>query len=96
MTTLQIRIKDDTKKQAKKVLDTLGLDMSGAITLFLHQVILRKGIPFPIVTENGFTPAFEAEVLKAEKEKDQSPTFTDAKSALSYLHKEAGKLSKKK
>lgn len=96
MTTLQIRIKEETKQEAKKILETLGLDMSGAITIFLHQVILKKGIPFPVITENGFTPAFEQEVLKAEKSADSSPAFTNGKDAIAYLHKEEAKLSKKK
>ena len=96
MTTLQIRIKEETKREAKKVLDILGLDMSSAITIFLHQVILKKGIPFPMLTTNGFTPEFEAEVLKAEKSTNSSPAFTNGKDAIAYLHNEAAKLSKKK
>lgn len=92
MATVQIRIKDDVKEHAKEILDTLGLDMSGAITLFLHQVIIKKGIPFPVMTENGFSPEFEREVLNAEKAEGSS-SFTNAKEALEYLHREAAKLS---
>lgn len=95
MATVQIRIKDDVKEHAREILDTLGLDMSSAITLFLHQVIIKKGIPFPLMTENGFTPEFEAEVLRASQEKEESPAFSDAESAIGYLHKEAHKFSKK-
>ena len=44
----QIRIDADVKKQATVLFDELGLDMSSAVNLFLHQCILRGGIPFTI------------------------------------------------
>ena len=44
----QIRIDRDIKEQAGVLFSNLGLDMSGAINLFLHQCILRGGIPFSI------------------------------------------------
>ena len=37
----QIRIDADIKKQATDLFNTLGLDMSGAVNLFLHQCILK-------------------------------------------------------
>ncbi len=93
MTTLQIRIKEDTKQEAKKILDTLGMDMSGAITIFLRQVILQKGIPFPIMTENGFSHEFEQQVLDAEKDTESSVGFTNGDDAIAYLHKESATVS---
>ena len=44
----QIRIDADVKKAANDLFDTLGLDMSGAVNLFLHQCILRGGLPFSV------------------------------------------------
>lgn len=44
----QIRIDRDIKEQASVLFSNLGLDMSGAVNLFLHQCILRGGIPFSI------------------------------------------------
>ena len=41
----QIRIDADIKKQATDLFNTLGLDMSGAVNLFLHQCVLRGGLP---------------------------------------------------
>lgn len=63
MTTLQIRIDETTKKNAKRVLDQLGIDMSVAIKLYFKQIERTKGIPFPLLTENGFTPDQEAKLL---------------------------------
>lgn len=44
----QIRIDADIKKQATELFNNLGLDMSSAVNLFLHQCVLRGGIPFNI------------------------------------------------
>ena len=44
----QIRIDADIKKQATDLFNDLGLDMSGAVNLFLHQCILRGGLPFRV------------------------------------------------
>ena len=44
----QIRIDADIKKQAMDLFNDLGLDMSGAVNLFLHQCVLRGGLPFNV------------------------------------------------
>ena len=52
---LQIRIDAKTKKEAKEILDNLGLDMSSAIKLFFRQIINAQNIPFEIRGDNGLT-----------------------------------------
>lgn len=47
-TPTQIRIDADIKKQATDLFNNLGLDMSGAVNLFLHQCVLRGGLPFSV------------------------------------------------
>ncbi|MDO8648783.1 MAG: type II toxin-antitoxin system RelB/DinJ family antitoxin [Candidatus Peregrinibacteria bacterium] len=64
MTTIQVRTEDQLKKQAQRVLSELGLDLSSAINMYLHQIVLTEGIPFPVRTANGFTPAQEKAILK--------------------------------
>ena len=63
-TTIQIRTKPAVKKNAQKILANLGLDLSTAINMYLMQVILHKGVPFEVRTENGFTPAQERAMLR--------------------------------
>ena len=46
MNTINIRIDEKTKKKASKTLASLGLDMSTAVKMFLHQVITEDGLPF--------------------------------------------------
>ncbi len=47
-TPTQIRIDSDIKKQATDLFNNLGLDMSSAVNLFLHQCVLRGGLPFSV------------------------------------------------
>lgn len=44
----QIRIDSDIKRDATELFSQLGLDMSGAVNLFLHQCVLRGGLPFTV------------------------------------------------
>ena len=44
----QVRIDSNVKKQANDLFSALGLDMSSAVNLFLHQCILRGGLPFSV------------------------------------------------
>ncbi len=67
MTTIQVRTKEKTKKSAMQILQKLGLDLSTAINMYLVQIIVKKGIPFEILTENGMTPAAERKILKEMK-----------------------------
>jgi DNA-damage-inducible protein J len=46
--TIQFRTDEKTKEQATELFKKLGIDMSGAINLFLHQAVNRQAIPFSI------------------------------------------------
>lgn len=90
MDNIQIRIDEATKKAAKTVLDTLGIDMSSAIKVYLKQIVIHQGIPFKLVTENGLTPDEEQAILKASREAASGKNITKSmtpKEALNYLKK---------
>ena len=46
--TTTLRIEDSLKRDCEVVLEDLGLSMSGAVTLFLKQVVKQRAIPFII------------------------------------------------
>lgn len=60
---IQIRIDAETKREAKKILDNLGMDISSAVKLFFRQVINAKNLPFELRGENGLTLR-NAEILR--------------------------------
>ena len=43
-----IRVEPQIKEQAETVLKELGIPMSNAVGMFLHQVVLNKGLPFEV------------------------------------------------
>lgn len=42
------RVEPEIKEQAEQVLERLGIPMSNAVSMFLRQVVLQRGIPFEI------------------------------------------------
>ena len=47
-TSVYTRVEPEIKEQVEQVLSRLGLPMANAINLFLHQIVLQKGIPFDL------------------------------------------------
>ena len=45
---IYVRVEPEIKEQAENVLEQLGIPMSLAISVFLRQIVLQKGIPFEI------------------------------------------------
>lgn len=56
----QIRIDAEVKAQTTALFSRLGLDMSSAVNLFLHQCLLHQGLPFAVQT-----PKFNQDTLDA-------------------------------
>lgn len=46
--TLNLRVNPALKKQAEEILRQLGIPMSTAVDMFLNQITLVGGIPFPV------------------------------------------------
>ncbi|MCD4692151.1 MAG: type II toxin-antitoxin system RelB/DinJ family antitoxin [Calditrichales bacterium] len=65
--TIQARIDPVVKEKAQNILNTLNITMSEAISLYLTQISLRRGIPFDIRIPNELT--LET-IRKSEKGKE--------------------------
>ena len=50
--TLQIRVDSTLRKEAEELFALAGLDMSSAVRLFLRQSVIRRRLPFEVVSEN--------------------------------------------
>ncbi|MDR1728944.1 MAG: type II toxin-antitoxin system RelB/DinJ family antitoxin [Acidobacteriota bacterium] len=44
--SINIRTESDIKAQAQQIFETLGLDMTTAINLFLRQTVRERDLPF--------------------------------------------------
>lgn len=53
--TIQARIDPEVKEKAQNILNALNITMSEAISLYLTQIGLRRGIPFDIKIPNELT-----------------------------------------
>lgn len=42
------RVEPEVKEEAEQILNQIGIPMSNAISLFLRQIVLQRGIPFDI------------------------------------------------
>jgi DNA-damage-inducible protein J len=67
MPTIQFRTDDRTKSQSAAIFQQLGITMSDAINMFLHQSILQGGLPFEMKI-----PKYNAETLAALADMEQS------------------------
>ena len=73
-TPTQIRIDTQIKQQSNALFDKLGLDMSSAVNLFLHQCVLHGGLPFPVEL-----PQYNQTVLDAMAEAKRISRNPDVK-----------------
>lgn len=62
-TTVCFRTWQLTKKKAEKIFDDMGISMSGALNLFLAQVVRDKGLPFTPTTQKKSTGSDSKEGL---------------------------------
>ena len=46
--SIYTRIDPVLKEQVEQILSTLGIPVANAINIFLHQIVLHKGIPFDV------------------------------------------------
>ena len=86
-TTIQVRIDKKTKQQAQAIFKKMGMDLSGAMKIFLSQVVRVKAMPFIVRTENGFTPEYEAELIaETEYAKKHGPRFKTVEALMKDLN----------
>ena len=76
----QVRIDEDLKKQATELFAQLGMDMSGAMNVFLRQCVMRGGLLFDVVV-----PQYKSEVLEAMEEAKRISKDPDTKRYSSFL-----------
>lgn len=86
MTTINVRVDDDVKRQANTLFAELGLDMSTAINLFLHRAIAEEGLPFEVKRHpNSETLAALKELEAIKNGTLQAKRYTDAEKMFEEL-----------
>ncbi|MFA6279027.1 MAG: type II toxin-antitoxin system RelB/DinJ family antitoxin [Candidatus Paceibacterota bacterium] len=84
---VNVRTDAATKREAQRVFKRMGFDLSTGVNMYLYRVAQDKAMPFTPRTVNGFTPEFEARVLRevahAKKYGKLYSTVEDALKAVS-------------
>ena len=82
----QIGIDSDVKKQANDLFSHLGLDMSSAVNIFLHQCILRGGLPFsvemPQFNQKTHDPNQQAKPISQNPNIERYETMQEVRNAM--------------
>ncbi len=53
--SINIRVDENVRAEAEAILDQLGLTVSGAINMFLKQVVREKAVPLSLELDPMFT-----------------------------------------
>ena len=72
---VRARIDASLKRDAEKVLQRIGLSTTEAIRMFLTQVKLHKGIPFPVVVPGS--PLDVDDILHPAEKRSQALDLID-------------------
>lgn len=83
---INARVDKRLKAKAEKVLQRVGISTTDAITMLLHQIVLRKGLPFDARIPNEETIAAMAELDEGKGERYGGPTADILNSMLRKRH----------
>ncbi|EFU76843.1 type II toxin-antitoxin system RelB/DinJ family antitoxin [Lachnoanaerobaculum saburreum] len=81
MSTLQIRIDEQLKKDADSLFSSLGLDTSTAIRIFLNASLEHNGLPFPVVHKKQYNESLSA-IQDARLHRNLNGPYNSAKEAV--------------
>ena len=70
-TTVRARVESKLKEDAEAILQKLGLTTSQAITIYLKQIALNKGLPFEVKIPNPTT----LKAIESAKQKKHLKSF---------------------
>ncbi len=85
---LTVRLDAQLKKDAEQLFNDLGMTLSGAINIFLHQAIEQQGLPFQVRKSrpNRETLAAMKEAIKVAHDPNVR-TYSSVKELMEELEK---------
>lgn len=83
--SLHLRLPAKLKRDAERIFDASGLDVSSAVRLFFVSVVAKQAIPLKFRTADGYPPDFVEELHRmAEDKKNLIGPFTSDE-AIAYV-----------
>lgn len=83
--TINARVKPALKRDAEAILASLGVTTTEAVTMFLHQIVLTKGLPFPVRVPNAETAAA---IREAREHPERATRYDSVKELMADLWSE--------
>ncbi len=65
-----LRLEEETFKEAKKILASLGMNFTEAVNIFASMVVQERGLPFDVKVSDYPSISFEEAREKAQKSLD--------------------------
>lgn len=82
-TTMTIRTDTELKSQVEDILDQLGMNISGAVNMFFHQIVRERAVPLNLSLDKPAT-VYE-DLLLAQAERARGVTGRSADEVLSDM-----------
>ncbi len=84
---LNIRIDKQTKAEAQKVVEKMGLDLSSAVKLFINKMVMTESIPFEVNTKGRLNDIkYIKQVVKETKQAvAKGKRYSSARAALNSI-----------
>lgn len=82
-TSMTIRTDTELKAQVEDILDQLGMNISGAVNMFFHQIVRERAVPLNLSLDRP--PSVYEDLLLAQAERARGVTGRSADEVLSDM-----------
>lgn len=82
-TNMSIRVDSELKGQAEQILSQFGMNMTGAVNMFLQQIVREQAVPLSLSLDSS--RSLYADLLSAQSERTQGYIGRSSEDVLSDM-----------
>ena len=82
-TKMSIRVDSELKHQAEQILSQFGMNMTGAVNMFLQQIVRERAVPLSLSLDSS--RAVYADLLAAQTDRAQGYTGRESEEVLADM-----------
>ncbi|MGN8890308.1 type II toxin-antitoxin system RelB/DinJ family antitoxin [Dysosmobacter sp. HCP28S3_G4] len=82
-TNMSIRVDSELKHQAEQILSQFGMNMTGAVNMFLQQIVRERAVPLSLSLDSS--RAVYADLLAAQTDRAQGYTGRESEEVLADM-----------
>ena len=80
---MSIRVDSELKHQAEQILSQFGMNMTGAVNMFLQQIVRERAVPLSLSLDSS--RAVYADLLAAQTDRAQGYTGRESEEVLADM-----------